>query len=193
MQGASLINEGGYPSGRPSATPASSEYMGSTLPVDVKRRNRWRQDLPPGTSSPPCGVDPAVASPSGSASSTSQREQASPKAAIEPVRPAQPPVKPLAVKSKAAKPGLGSPKAPEHLPSIPEQDLLRALYAHQQTQTGGAGGLLDLAPARPATGAADPQMPESTIWNSGDGSNANTDAATTEIHIQEDVEPCPTL
>ena len=90
-----------------------------------------------GTSSPPCGVDPAVASPSGSASSTSEREQASPKAAIEPVRPVQPPVKPLAVKSKAAKPGLGSPKAPEHLPSIPEQDLLRALYAHLQTQTGG--------------------------------------------------------
>ena len=50
-------------------------------------------------------------------------------------------------------------------------------------------GLLDLAPARPAaTGAADPQMPESTIWNSAAGPNANTDAATTEIHSQEDGE-----
>ena len=45
----SLSNEGGYPSSRPSAAPASPEYIGSTLPVDVKRRNRWQQDLPPGT------------------------------------------------------------------------------------------------------------------------------------------------
>ena len=78
----------------------------------------------------------------------------------------QPPVKPLAVKSKAAKPGHSSQKAPEYLPSIPEQDLLRALYAHQQAQT---------------------------IRNSANGSNANTDAATTEMHIEDDAEQAGAL
>ena len=112
----SFISEGGYPSSRPSAPPVSSDHTRNTPPVEVKRRNRWRQELPPSTSSPPCGVEPA-ASPSSPSSPSSQGEQTAPNAAAEQVTPMQSPGKPLAVKSKAVKPGSISQKAPEQLPS----------------------------------------------------------------------------
>ena len=97
---ANLVSEGGYPSSRPSAPPASSSSMDHTPPTEAKRRN-WRQDVPQSTASPPCGVEPATTSPS---SQSSQGEQAASSAAAVQVTSRQSPRKPCAVKSKAVKP-----------------------------------------------------------------------------------------
>ena len=64
--------EGGYPSGRPSASSAVSGTDNS-FTGDVKRRNRWTQGLLVGSTAPPQGVDPA-STPSNGPSSPSNHE-----------------------------------------------------------------------------------------------------------------------